>query len=249
LPWILDMRPWRCKTCAKYFAVTPADVRRSFPSVLRSHGERQRPVFLTRRFLLHLVQKLFELLNASAVKRHLYDYYLANAQALCLSERSLWFTSSVPRLRPMRLLLLKALQSYLPEFVAEIEKVVHVYAGSGVRGDGHYKVATRIIAGPAGKIGCIYAWVSVDGSLLRPPSALPDEKLATVISDLDPLADDMLPVNDNASFVCKFPSVGHVITSATMCSLLISCVVRIRNRIAAGLHVDEAVPSFHATDS
>ena len=93
------------------------------------------------------------------------------------------------------MLLLSALRSYLPGLVTELEKVVHVYSGSGVRGDGHYKVATRIIAGPDDRITVIYAWIGVDGAVLRPPSALRDEKLATVLLDLDPLADAMQPVS------------------------------------------------------
>ena len=187
------MRPCRCRTCGAWFAVKTSDIARVFPSSLVVKARKQRGVFFTWRFLLHVLQKFYENFNASAVRRHVFDYYTANAQALCVSERGLWFTASIPRLRSMRRLLLLALQSYLPQLVRDMERVAHVYSGSGVRGDGHYKLATRIIApDEETKITCIYAWVSVDGSLLRPAAALPDEKMTTVLNNLDPLADDMI---------------------------------------------------------
>jgi hypothetical protein len=186
------MRNCRCNTCGLYFPVKPSDVIKAFPHALLVQPSKQRPTFFTRRWLLKLVQKFYETLNSCAVKRHLFDYYLANVEALTTTERGLWITTSVPKLCSIRYLLLVALQSYLPQLVRDLERVAHVYAGSGVRGDGHYKLATRIIPPDEDtRITCIYAWISVDGSLLRPAAALPDEKMTTLLNNLDPLADDM----------------------------------------------------------
>eukprot|EP00969_Alexandrium_andersonii_P266898 11795290-Alexandrium_andersonii.AAC.1 len=99
LPLQLDCRPWRCRTCmlARHkpcqFRVTFRDIKRQFPDVSRCvlgcTGGHERPVLFTRLYLLHMVQKFAEVLNARALRRSLLEYYTANCLALAGGIRGL----------------------------------------------------------------------------------------------------------------------------------------------------------------
>ena len=210
LSHMFDVRPWRCLDhgCQKVFPVLPEDICAALngTKIYRCSGAKQKDVYFTALFLLTACVKFFEVFNAAAVKRFFIDYYVANSLVLGRTERRLWLAQTVPRLRVWRRLLIRCLSSYLPTLVRDMKKHVHVYSGSGVRGDGNYKIAVRI-AHNAGEdpISVIYAWCGVDGALLEVPHDLPDEKIDTVLKDLDPIADQMHLLLFHANF-CLAPN-------------------------------------------
>ena len=192
VPRVFHTRPWRCLGCGAYFSVQLSDVRRTFPDLLTAKSPRQSRIFFTRRFLQLIIGKFGETFNAAAVKRFIMDLYLANTIYIGQVESAMWATHAVPRLASLRFVLREALLSYLPGLIKHIEEHVHTYSGSAVRGDGHYKIAARIRTGCEGSpVNVIYAWIGVDGALLRPPSALQSETWPHLRADLEPLLVDM----------------------------------------------------------
>ena len=147
LPRLLDTRPWRCLDCGLTFAVTPADVLAAFPKALHHNAAKQKPLWFSGSFLVHLAQKFSEVLNAGAVKRFVLDMYAANCLSLANAEARLAVLTCVPRVCALRSVLRTALASYLPGLVAEIQRSAHVYSGSALKGDGNYKVPQRIKGG------------------------------------------------------------------------------------------------------
>lgn len=147
LPRLLDTRPWRCLDCGQNFAVQPADVRAAFPTALRHNAAKQKTLWFSGSFLVHLAQKFSEVLNAGAVKRFILDMYAANSLSLAHAEVRLAVLACIPRVSALRSVLRTALASYLPRLVAEIQRSAHVYSGSAIKGDGNYKVPQRIKGG------------------------------------------------------------------------------------------------------
>ena len=192
-PQVFHTRPWRCLACGAWFYVQLSDIKRTFPNVLTAKPRRQSRIFFTQRFLQLIIGKFGETFNAAAVKRFIMDLYLANTIYINKAENAMWATSAVPRLASLRFVLREALLSYLPGLIKHVEEHVHTYSGSAVRGDGHYKIAARIRAGSqADKVNVIYAWIGVDGALLRPPSALRSETWPHLRPDLESLLLDMM---------------------------------------------------------
>ena len=144
LPHLIDARPWRCLDCGVTFSVVPADVRASFPQVLHHKIVKQKALWFSGRFLVHTAQKFAEMFNAAAVKRFMLDMYIANSFSLAYEEKRLALLACIPSLRALRGVLRKALASFLPNLVMEIQKSAHVYSGSAIKGDGNYKVPPRI---------------------------------------------------------------------------------------------------------
>lgn len=63
-----------------------------------------------------------------------------------------------------------------------VQEGVHIYSGGIVRGDGHHKLARRVIKMVGGKKtrpwNVLLGWVGVDNALLAPPSLAHSESLA-----------------------------------------------------------------------
>lgn len=84
LPIPFDMRGYRCITCQTdrtsdcTFQVIDDDVRRVFPGVLVCTQRQERKLYMTRRFLVHLVLSFYDVLNARALRRKLVEYYTSN---------------------------------------------------------------------------------------------------------------------------------------------------------------------------
>lgn len=193
LPQVFHTRPWRCVRCNIFFKVQMSDIRRTFQGVLPAKAPKAARLFFTERFLQLILGKFAETFNAAAVKRFIIDLYLANTVYINQAESAMWATQSVPRLQSLRFMLREALLSYLPGLIKHIEEHVHTYSGSAVRGDGHYKIAGRIRAGCKGNAAnVIYAWIGVDGALLRPPSALQSETWPQLRPDLEALLRDLV---------------------------------------------------------
>lgn len=114
------------------------------------------------RFLLLILGKFSETFNANAVKRFVLDLYLANSIYINRADKALYAVESLPRKFALRSILRDALLSYLPALVRHVEKHVHVYSGSAIRGDGHFKLASRIL--PKERINVVYGWIGIDGA-------------------------------------------------------------------------------------
>ena len=190
LPQILDVRSFRCRTCLKYFPVQMSDIKRHFPDMLVSRQKKSRKVMFSPRFLMLILGKFAETFNANAVKRFVLDLYLANSVYINHADKAFYAVESLPRKFALRTILRDALLSYLPPLVSHVEKHVHVYSGSAIRGDGHFKVASRIL--PQEKINVIYAWIGIDGALLRPPAAMAGETWPDIRPHLEELVADII---------------------------------------------------------
>ena len=142
------------------------------------------------RFLMLILGKFAETFNANAVKRFVLDLYLANSVYINHADKAFYAVESLPRKFALRTILRDALLSYLPPLVSHVEKHVHVYSGSAIRGDGHFKVASRIL--PQEKINVIYAWIGIDGALLRPPAAMAGETWPDIRPHLEELVADII---------------------------------------------------------
>ena len=69
-----------------------------------------------------------------------------------------------------------------------VQEGVHIYAGSILRGDGHHRIARRVVKHVKGKRtrpwNVLLGWVGVDGALLAPPSLSASETLACIVLGL-----------------------------------------------------------------
>ena len=67
------------------------------------------------------------------------------------------------------------------EKVKNVQEGVHIYCGSILRGDGHHRIARRVVKHVDGKRtrpwNVLLGWVGVDGALLAPPSLSASEML------------------------------------------------------------------------
>ena len=228
LPVALDDRTWRCQTCrdshpAQYlsFAVTDSDVRAALPGVLIWRPVRARPVYMTPRFLVHLVLVFYETLNLRAVKRRLVEYYSGNCLAFAgrASFNFAWAFAAVPRCQVLRSVLLTALAKVLQAQVRDVTAQVFVYSGQGVRSDGNFKLPKRIGRLSLDKkyvvrdFNVVLGFCGVDGVLLKPVRSFAGETLKDIESELGPMLD------------------------------------RLReSRLQQGFSLDQSAPVFHATD-
>ena len=87
-------------------------------------------VYMTRAFVLHMVQAFNEELNMRAVRRRLAELYASNALAFCARQHRngtapynlAWCLASVPRCRPLRELVLAAAQNLARSAVAAMRQ-------------------------------------------------------------------------------------------------------------------------------
>ena len=106
--------------------------------------KKQAPVLLTRRFLLHLVQLFYDRLNSRATRRALVEQICGNALSLNVAGRMKEFCSAVPKSVSIRSILMAALEDYTKAASREMQRLINVYSGSVIRGDGNQDVAKRI---------------------------------------------------------------------------------------------------------
>ena len=99
----------------------------------------------------------------------------------------------MPSRRALKCILLRFFQPFLQKRVAALIDLQLLYNGQGLRVDGNYKIAKRIMARSgkfwAQKANCIIAWCGLDGSLLRPPTLSNSESWSSLERDLDGLLD------------------------------------------------------------
>ena len=104
-----------CQTCKAngdqgyYYRTTDADVQAWFPDVLAFRG--YGTLFMTRAFLLDLVQQFYEYLNTRACRRGLIHSYCTNALAFQAGSTGFALLSSVRRTIILRDVLCRALES------------------------------------------------------------------------------------------------------------------------------------------
>jgi hypothetical protein len=115
--WILDCSfarpvaasPYRCSTCKRSgleqcnFQVTDHDVLAAFPDVLVHATRRQRTVFMTKAFLLQIVETFFESLNARSVRRSMAQVYTASCLSYQIGGASLPMLGAIPGCHVLRL--------------------------------------------------------------------------------------------------------------------------------------------------
>ena len=152
---------------------------------------------MTRKFLLWLVQSYFETLCVRACRRRLADLYSTNALAMCGGVSAHRYFCAVPSPDVLGAVILRALDNFLKAKVMHMRRLINVHAGSVVRGDGHWKLARKIVQAVPGQRrpkrpwNVILAWASVDGSLLDVPRPSKGESIEEVLEDLDPVIDDL----------------------------------------------------------
>ena len=226
LPIEADCTPYRCMTCKRNgglhmsYPITDADMNSEFPGILKHSMPKVGTCWMTRRFVLYLVQSFIEKLNVRSMRRALAEYYSTNSLALCGGARGLQYLSAIPSQDAMRSILRCALYKFLKEKVRQWRKHINVYSGSAIRGDGNYEIATRIaVYDPVKKTyhrphTVILGWTSLDGCLLDVPRASRTEAIQDVIRDLEPVVDEIS-----------------------------------RDRMEQGMDLIDCLPASHSTDS
>ena len=154
LPQTLRWQPQRCDTCRLLrsglaaFAVTDADIMDAAPTVLRhdpkSRGVKEKPVFFTRPWLLHVLQNFNESLSARQVRRTLMQVYSANLLASQFKGPCVSVFHALPSSHALRSVILTSLNQYLDTRARQVQALVCVYSGQLIRGDGHWKLARRV---------------------------------------------------------------------------------------------------------
>ncbi|CAL1150457.1 unnamed protein product [Cladocopium goreaui] len=151
--------------------------------------------------------------------RALVEQICGNALSLNVAGRMKEFCSAVPKSVSIRSILMAALEDYTKAASREMQRLINVYSGSVIRGDGNQDVAKRIaMYDEAGQkthpYTVLLAWVTVDGALFQPVTAAETEDWVDLQPDLD-----------------------AVVTNLK------------QDRLASGLSLAEAAPVAHATDS
>ena len=113
----------------------------AYPDLLVHYVKKQAPVLMTRRFLLHLVQLFYDRLNS---RRALVEQICGNALSLNVAGRMKEFCSAAPKSVYIRPILMTALEDYTKAASREMQRLINVYSGSVIRGDGNHDVAKRI---------------------------------------------------------------------------------------------------------
>lgn len=154
LPQTLVWQPMRCDTCRRErkgqgsFAVLDEDILQAAPNVLwhdpKKRKIREKSIFFTKEWLLHILQNFSECLSAREVRRSLMQTYSANCLTRQLGNRLLPFFDAIPPSNVLRSLILEAFDGYLDKQVREIQRLVCLYSGQIVRSDGHWKLARRV---------------------------------------------------------------------------------------------------------
>ena len=129
------------------------------------------------------------------------------------------FCSAVPKSVSIRSILMAALEDYTKAASREMQRLINVYSGSVISGDGNHDVAKRItMYDEAGQkthpYTVLLAWVTVDRALFQPVTAAETEDWVDLQPDLDAAVTNLK-----------------------------------QDRLASGLSLAEAAPVAHATDS
>lgn len=204
LPIAVDVTTQRCGVCRNRhhdatYAVTDADIRAAYPDIMvwRDPLYRNRPIYMTRVFLMELVTLFVRHLNARACRRSLADTYAATCLGFQLGGAGLSLLMAVPPVDAIRAVVARALENFLPIAVKNMQRHVHVYAGTMMRSDANWEIAHRIfVPGPdgTGKVfpfTALFAWLGVDCALLQPCTPQKKEDITLLLQDLDPLVDEM----------------------------------------------------------
>ena len=202
LPVQLDLSPWRCRTCEStgtpsHYSILLSDIQLVMPGVLRHEARRQGVVFMSKRWLLYLVHSFYERMCSRACRRALVELYQANALALCGGVRALQYFSAVPRDAVFRSLLLRGLEEFLAVKVRHVRRLVNIYSGTVIRGDGHWKMAQLIVQRPPGQrwplrpFNVLLGWCAVDGALFDIPTPASGESNEDILKDLEHIVEDL----------------------------------------------------------
>lgn len=212
VPRLLGPRVYRCRTCRRLFGryrvfkVAPADVVNSLPNVLVHRpartGKQECVLYMTRAFVLTLVAEFHDTLNARAVRRRVASLYQHNLlgwavqqDRLHLSPYSLaWQLRALPRCRMVRDLVMRSLSGFVATRVADMQRSQFLYNGQGIRHDGNYTLARRVLVRqPSERRGFVrpysvaLAFCGVDGSLLAPITLRRTEDWPDIEAELEPL--------------------------------------------------------------
>ncbi|CAK0831430.1 unnamed protein product [Prorocentrum cordatum] len=197
LPRQFDARRRRCRTCAaaglpnRYFATDVSDVVAAVPGVLHLRLEKQGSVFMTKQFLLHLVQLFHDRLCLRQTRRALVEQCCAGAAGLRAAGRVLSYLRAIPTAPGLKQISLTALEGYLAEATRHMLKRINVYSGAVIRGDGNYEQARKVaVEGDSGRdrpCTVLLAWVTVGGALYQPPTLSRSEDVKDALQDLGPL--------------------------------------------------------------
>ena len=109
--------------------------------------------YMSRMFLLHLLSMVYETLNCRDVRRRVAGVYGANALGLCrrhhremLSPYFLaWQLQAIPESSTLQRIVINLLGNFVKARVEISKNRQFVYNGQGVLGDGHFKLASRVV--------------------------------------------------------------------------------------------------------
>ena len=212
LPVPIDASPHRCVQCQhhvagarSYFQVSLADIQVFWPEVSQHEAFRQSPVLATPLFLMHLLQLFYEECNVRACRRRLAELFACNYTALLVrdalqaSEASRgdhsWVFRSLPPPASLSSMLVVGLWHFVKNRVHNVRRRQLIYNSKGIRGDGNYKMAKRIVLRVWPRrtrpFTVILAWCGLDGSLLQPMKAYARECWPLIARDLEAMLRDI----------------------------------------------------------
>ena len=143
------------------------------------------------RWLWHLLQIVNEELCFRAARRRLADILIANA-AFAAPQRISALLTALPAPQQLARIARLALVDIVRQRIECQEQWQAVYAGSGMRVDGGYKVAKRLSSSSSGQrtrpYTALLAFCSTDGSLLAPVRPIRREIWEDIAVVLRPLA-------------------------------------------------------------
>ena len=133
----MDLQSQICRTCAEqadvgYQKATPTteDIRAAFPGMRMYGAGRPGSIHMTKKLLLHLVLSFYERLNGRENKRGLAEMYAANClgvETIVLGQSLL---SAITQARQIWLLVLFALEKFLPPDVRRMQRLHSIYSSS-----------------------------------------------------------------------------------------------------------------------
>ena len=205
---LLDLRTHRCtkKTClirgCRAFHTTDDDVRAVCPDVIIHSGSKIKKMYMTPRYLLQLLQFLYQSLNMRATRRLLLTVINAALLPLLMqgrvlnAELAVCPVLGVPSAEEIKSVAMKAFTHFVRRRVQIMRKRQLIYNMKIVRSDGNNDLASRVRPWSRGpdrylrEHTAIIGWCGTDGSLLQPVSLNPGEAFEDLAADAEPMLED-----------------------------------------------------------
>jgi hypothetical protein len=167
----------------------------------RSSDARIGGKYLSPSFVRYILRAFYETLNLRETRRRLAEYYSTNALAFSGETGALASVlRAVPPPEELRWIVLRAFRLFLRARVELLRERQYIYNGQGLRHDGNFDLATRVVPDGGNKYTVVVAFCGTDGSLMRPPVLRATEAWPDLESILRPLLGRLKAARVRAGF-------------------------------------------------